>query len=47
MYKKNETSCLHVRDDFLIHISVRIVQLVNEIKKKEKKSWVMSNIRTR
>ena len=25
MYKKNELSCLHVRGDFLIHISVRIV----------------------
>ena len=25
MYKKNESSCLHVRGDFLIHISVRIV----------------------
>ena len=25
MYKENESSCLHVRGDFLIHISVRIV----------------------
>ena len=24
MYKKNESSCLHERSDFLIHISVRI-----------------------
>ena len=27
MYKKNESSCLHVRDGFLIHISVRIVTI--------------------
>ena len=25
MYKKDESSCLHVRDGFLIHIRVRIV----------------------
>ena len=25
MYKKNESSCLHLRGDFLMHISVRIV----------------------
>ena len=25
MYKKSESSCLHLRGDFLMHISVRIV----------------------
>ena len=37
MYKKDESSCLHVRDGFLIHISVRIVTNTrkNKMKKKE------------
>ena len=37
MYKKYESSCLHVRDGFLIHISVRIVTNTrkNKMKKKE------------
>ena len=29
MYKKNESLCLHIRGDFLIHISVRIGPLPN------------------
>ena len=28
MYKKNESSCLHERGDFLIHINVRIVMVM-------------------
>ena len=37
MYKKYESSCLHVRDGFLMHISVRIVTNTrkNKMKKKE------------